>query len=129
MQQTRPFNGPTDSSPDVDFDQAGEKWYTRSFFDLPNRIRKAKEDYYPGLQERLETARKFARGEREMTDAEKKSGKIVTEADLREERRKRELRWHGNLEGFEIIKPDHDVTWDDRFEGWLRVYKSPEDEP
>ena len=58
---------------------------------------------------------------------EEKQNKVVTEDDLREERRQRELRWHGNLEGFEVVRPDKEAAWDERFNGWLRLYVAPQE--
>lgn len=145
--ETRPFVGPSGTTSEVDlfvgaedrnhgpstavgvadteFDKASEGWYYKSFGDLPDRLKKARQDYYDGLKDKLDVARQYANGERQITDAEKKAGKVVTEDDLREERRKRELRWFGSLEGYDIVRPDKDAAWDERFDGWLKVYTAP----
>ncbi len=61
-----------------------------------------------------------------MTAEEKTSTKgPETEQELRDERQKKELRWMGQLEGWEIVKPDSPVTWDPKWEGWLKVYEAP----
>jgi import inner membrane translocase subunit TIM54 len=112
---------------DLDFNLDAEKYYGKSFSNFPEKIKTAREDYYKKLSERLDSARALAMGEREMTEEEKKSTKgPVTEEQLREERRKKELRWHGNLEGWEIMRKEAEVAWDPRWEGWLRVYETPE---
>ncbi|RSH89443.1 mitochondrial import inner membrane translocase subunit tim54 [Saitozyma podzolica] len=112
---------------DLDFNLDAEKYYGKSFSNFPEKIKTAREDYYKKLSERLDSARALAKGEREMTEEEKKSTKgPVTEEQLREERRKKELRWHGNLEGWEIMRKEAEVAWDPRWDGWLRVYETPE---
>ena len=89
---TRPF---TDR--DKGFGEESETWYTKSFAQLPERMAIARRDYYSALEPRLESARALANGERELSEAEKKSTRSpVTEVDLRLERRNRELRWLGN---------------------------------
>ncbi len=111
---------------ELDFGRDTEKWYTKSFAKLPERIETARKDYYSALEPRLQAVRDLANGERELSDAEKKSSKpLVTEENLREERRKRELRWFGNMDGYEIVRKENEVAWDDRFEGWLRVFEPP----
>jgi len=134
---TRPFtnsttitsdNNDNNNNNDLDFDRHSEQWYTKSFADLPNRINTARKDYYSALEPRLESARALDNGEREMTDAEKKSSRpVLTEIDLREERRKKELRWFGNEAGYEIVRKEKEVAWDDSFEGWLRVFTMPDE--
>ena len=115
---TRPF---TDR--DREFGEESESWYSKSFAQLPERMATARKDYYSALEPRLESARALANGERELSEAEQKSNKSrMTEVDLRLERRNRELRWLGNEDGFEIVKKDKPLAWDESFDGWLRVY-------
>ena len=115
---TRPF-----TSSDKDFDRQAEGYYTKAFDEMSARIATARKEYYANLAPRLEAARALASGERELSDAEKKSGReAVTEESLREERRKKELRWFGNEDGREIVRRESEVRWDERWEGWLRVY-------
>ena len=115
------------SSSDIDFDLPSERYYKNDFDDLPGRLEKAKNDYYPDLTARLEEVRSLARGYRELTDAEKKSTKpLVTEEDLKAERLKREMRWRGQVEGWGIVRKEEPVRWDEKWDGWLRVFKSPD---
>ncbi|RXK36691.1 hypothetical protein M231_06078 [Tremella mesenterica] len=108
---------------DLDFDQNVEKFYKKSFDELPKRMQKARDDYYPGLKHRLQ----LTRGEVEPTKDEANS-KIVSESELREERKKKELRWMGNEEGYEIVRKETPVAWDEKWRGWLKIYDDPEKE-
>ncbi|WWD22831.1 hypothetical protein CI109_107325 [Kwoniella shandongensis] len=107
---------------DLEFDRDNEKYYNKAAKQLPERIATARKDYYDALAPRVEEARKYEYGEREQTDEEKKTGKVVRLDELKEERKKKELRWTGNEEGWEIVKPEKEVTWDDRWDGWLKVF-------
>jgi len=119
---TRPF-----SEGDREWDRDGEKWYTKSFSQLLDRINTARKDYYSALEPRIESARTLASGARELSVAEKKSSKPpLTETDLRAERQKRELRWFGNEDGYEIVRKETEVAWDESFDGWLRVFELSE---
>lgn len=114
---------------DLDFDVSYERYYKKDYAKTPAEVEKERKLYYEDkLPKRLEAARAFARGERELTAEEKKSDKpIETVQMLQEERHKKELRWEGNLEGWEIVRPETPVAWDERFNGWLHVYEaSPE---
>ncbi|ORY27369.1 inner membrane protein import complex subunit Tim54-domain-containing protein [Naematelia encephala] len=110
---------------DLEFDKQAEAWYKKSFSKFPQRIQQARKDYLAALEPKIEDARKYANGEREMTDAEKNAGKVVTELELKQERKAKELRWMGNEEGYEIVKPETDPAWSDIFNGWLKVYDDP----
>ncbi|EKD02255.1 hypothetical protein A1Q2_03402 [Trichosporon asahii var. asahii CBS 8904] len=111
---------------DLDFDTQFEKYYKKDYAKTPEEIGKEREKYYDEkLPKRVEAAKAFARGEREITPEEQKSDKPVeTVQMLRDERNKKELRWEGNLEGWSIVKPDTPVAWDPRFAGWLKVYQA-----
>ncbi|OCF59783.1 mitochondrial import inner membrane translocase subunit TIM54 [Kwoniella mangroviensis CBS 10435] len=128
----RPFNP---SSGDLDFDVASEEYYNKDSRKLPTKIEEARKDYYDNLKVRIEEARKYENGEREMSEEEKKSGKVVRVDDLMDERKKKELRWMGNEEGWEIIRPESQVSWDERWlngngngDGWLKVFELPKSE-
>ncbi|KAI9632091.1 inner membrane protein import complex subunit Tim54-domain-containing protein [Dioszegia hungarica] len=111
---------------DLDFDRQAERYFKNDFDDLPARLQKAKDDYYPDLSARLADVRALAAGERELTDAEKKSTKpLVSEEDLRDERKKKELRWRGQVEGWGIVRKEQGVTYEDGWEGWLSVFREP----
>jgi len=116
--------GPVES-PDTAFDEQSETYYKKAAWEVPERIAKAREDYYSSLATRLESVRALDRGEREMTK-EEREGKRVTENELREERKKKELRWRGMEEGWDIVRPETQVTWVDGWQGWLKVFKAPE---
>jgi import inner membrane translocase subunit TIM54 len=129
-QQTRPLEGhhPDQASgpSDLDFDAEKEAWYKKAWAKLPEKIAEARKDYYKELQTRIDDTRALARGDRQLTEAEKVSTKpLVSEADLVSERKKKELRWMGQEEGWGIVNAP--VTWDERFEGWLRIYQSAQD--
>jgi import inner membrane translocase subunit TIM54 len=118
------IQGPTREFTDSDltFNAESEAYYPKWYKDTIGRTETARKDYYTKLEERLKDARAFANGEREMTKVEEKNQKVTTENDLREERRKRELRWMGTEDGFEVVKPDSPIAWEDKWRGWLKVY-------
>jgi import inner membrane translocase subunit TIM54 len=41
---------------------------------------------------------------------------------------KKEKRWRGDLEGWEILKPQREVAWDDRFADTLRIFIDPRED-
>ncbi|KAI0748556.1 inner membrane protein import complex subunit Tim54-domain-containing protein [Daedaleopsis nitida] len=124
MQPQKPFIAelfPTD----LDFDREAESYYKKSLVrDFLSEIEKARADYYKSLVKKLDTARALARGTREPTKEEIKYPP-PTEVELRAERLKNEKRWTTDEEGFNIIRPDRDVEWDERFRDVLRVYTDP----
>ncbi|TFK92326.1 hypothetical protein K466DRAFT_540099 [Polyporus arcularius HHB13444] len=113
------------SPTDLDFDREAESYYKKSVVrDFLKEIQDARKSYYDNLAKKLETARALARGTREPTKAER-DYPPPTEVELRAERLKKELQWRSNEEGFDIIRPDKDVEWDERFRSVLRVYTDP----
>lgn len=140
--ETRPMTAPDASSPpasadptpadafqsDLDFDKAVEAWYKPSWVkSFLSDIQKAREAYYAELPKKLEVARALARGTREPTKDEQ-AYPPPTEVELRAERLKKELRWRTDEAGWEIVKPDTPVAWDDRFTNVLRVFVEPSPE-
>lgn len=133
---SRPISGPSSSysgaplftpdekqpSNDLDFDRENESYYLKSVSKYASEIQKARDEYYSKLPERLATARTLARGEREPTK-EEISNPPPTEVELRAERMKKETRWRDNEEGWDIVRPDKDVAWDERFERALNVFE------
>ncbi|WWC57939.1 uncharacterized protein I303_100474 [Kwoniella dejecticola CBS 10117] len=115
----------SDKAGDLSFDQEKEKWYNKDSRELPTRIETARKDYYETLAPRITAAREYEMGQREMTEEEQKSGKVTRLDELKEERKKKELRWMGNLEGWDIVRPESQVAWDERWEGWLSVFELP----
>lgn len=136
MKHTRPFHGPSDVPPanesnfitpagsDLDFDAAVEQYYKSSTHKLPDEIAKARADYYAALPARLKAARDLARGLREPTK-EERANPPPTEVELRSERMRKELRWRSDEEGWEIVRPDRPVAWDERFRDALKVFVDP----
>ncbi|EJF66121.1 hypothetical protein DICSQDRAFT_78265 [Dichomitus squalens LYAD-421 SS1] len=113
------------SPTDLDFDREAESYYKKTVVrDFLSEIEKARKEYYDGLAKKLETARALARGTREPTK-EERDYPPPTEVELRAETLKKEQRWTSDEEGFNIIRPDKDVEWDERFRGVLRVYTDP----
>ena len=113
------------SPTDLDFDRAAESYYKKSVVrDFLKEIESARKRYYDDLAMKLETARALARGTREPTK-EERDNPPPTEVELRAERLKKELRWRTDEEGFNIIRPDKNVEWDERFRDVLKVYTDP----
>lgn len=144
MDHTRPFIAPPPSlnSPDallstsdafdarpqhdLDFSVDAEWYYKPSLQKIPTEIEKARTEYYAALPERLATARALARGEREPTKDEVHAPP-PTEVELRAERVQKEMRWRADLAGWEIVKPQTPVVWDERMRGALRVFEERPD--
>jgi import inner membrane translocase subunit TIM54 len=141
---TRPFQGPTREDQgvtteegtgklirqggDLDFDLEGESFTRNSFKKFPSQIETARKDYYDALRTRVESVMDLQAGRRQMTDAEL-SGKTKVEIldEMKDERLKKEMRWYGGEDGYEIVKPEVPVVWDPRWDRWLRVFVKPED--
>ena len=116
---TRPFD-----RAHVDFDVSAEGYYKSSTADFPADVQKARSEYYKALPEKLSTARALARGEREPTKSEIEASP-PTEVELRAERLKKETRWRADERGWDIVRPDTPVEWDERWEGALQVFVDP----
>jgi import inner membrane translocase subunit TIM54 len=106
---------------DLDFDKDAESYYKSSLSNFTADIEKVRTKYYEGLPAKLATARELARGTREPTKEEFENPP-PTEVELRAERLKKEKRWRDDVEGWEIINPEHGAVWDERFRTALRVY-------
>ncbi|KAG6898257.1 hypothetical protein C0992_000702 [Termitomyces sp. T32_za158] len=109
------------SQGDLDFDKEVEWWYKGSLSKFTSEIEKARDKYYDKLPAKLATARELARGVREPTK-EELDNPPPTEVELRAERMKKELRWRHDVAGWDIIKPQQKVVWDDRFRTALRIF-------
>ncbi|KAI0784391.1 inner membrane protein import complex subunit Tim54-domain-containing protein [Abortiporus biennis] len=113
---------------DLEFGGEAESYYKQSLVNsFASDIQKAREEYYKSLPGKLEVARSLARGTREPTK-EEQSYPPPTEVELRAERIKKELRWRNDEQGWDVIKPEKDVEWDERFRGVLRVFVEPPSE-
>jgi import inner membrane translocase subunit TIM54 len=132
MKHTHPFvssvlsNAQDDavSEGDLNFDRSAETYYPPSSAKIPDNIATAREEYYKTAIEKLKTARTLARREREPTDDELKSPP-PTEVEIHDERLKKELRWRGEERGWQIVKPDSPVEWDQRMDGLFKVFTDP----
>ncbi|KAI0312086.1 inner membrane protein import complex subunit Tim54-domain-containing protein [Amylostereum chailletii] len=131
MCQTRPFDASSlsaseesTSTSDLAFDTEAEGFYKSSTAKLPEETSQARDTYYRGLAEKLKTARELARGEREPSSAERETPP-PTEVELRAQRLKKELRWRGEEKGWDIVKPNTPVAWDEKMQGALRVFVEP----
>ena len=140
MCETRPFIGPqaesasqfvssdkatSPSNPqvasDLAFDIDCESYYKSSTASIPSDIQKARDSFYKELPAKLATARALAFRDREPTSDEI-AKPPPTEVELRAERLKKELRWRGDEKGWDIVRPDSPVQWDQRMEDALKVF-------
>ena len=116
------------SPSDLDFDREAETYYKKSIVrDYASDIEKARKEYYEGLAKKLEITRALSRGTREPTKEERENPP-PTEVELRTERFNKELRWTSDEEGWNVVRPDKDVEWDERFRDLLKVYIDPQRE-
>lgn len=107
---------------DLDFDLPAESYYAGAF--TPSETEKARKTYYDALPAKLATARALARGTRAPTKDEDKHPP-PTEVELRAERLKKEMRWRGDEAGWDIVKPNQPVEFDERFADNLQVFDEP----
>ena len=120
-------DAPTTNFGDLDFDKGVESYYKKSLDSLHEDTEKARKKYYEDLAAKLDTARQLARGTREPTKEELENPP-PTEVELRAERLKKERRWRDDLEGWDIIKPSSNVSWDEGCRGALRIFITPNNE-
>lgn len=99
---------------DVDWGKETESYYKASVHKIPSEIEKARNTYYKELPKRIALARTLERREREPTEAESQNPP-PSEVELRAERLSKESKWRTNLNGWELIRPDAEIEWDDRF--------------
>jgi import inner membrane translocase subunit TIM54 len=118
--QTRPF----EPSTDLDYGLDAEHYYKSSMKKYAANVEKIRAGYYKALPDKLKTARDLARGNREPTKDEI-NYPPPTEVELRAERLKKELRWRCDVAGWDIIKPEAPVAFDERFNGALQVFVDP----
>lgn len=145
MKQTRPIAPPTSPSMsasefevpegeaiqsveprggDLDFDVEAETYFKSSLSETVAEIEKYRQKYYDALPAKLETARALARGTREPTKDELARAP-PTEVELRAERMKKELRWRGDAAGWELVRREKGVVWDERFAAAMKVFEDP----
>jgi len=118
--QTRPF----EPSTDLDYGLDAEHYYKSSMKKYAESVEKTRTGFYKALPDKLKTARDLARGNREPTKDEI-NYPPPTEVELRAERLKKELRWRSDVAGWDIIKPETPVAFDERFNGPLQVFVDP----
>jgi import inner membrane translocase subunit TIM54 len=119
-----PAPSPAAPTTDLDFDRDGEAVYKRSLRKWPAEVEKARADYYAALPAKLATARALARRTREPTKDEE-AQPPPSELELRQERMKKEQRWRADMAGWDVVRPDAPVAWDERFRAALRVFADP----
>jgi import inner membrane translocase subunit TIM54 len=130
MKSTRPLQGPdpfptkSDDNRDLGFDARAEYYYKKDVSSTISNIEKARQSFYKDLPAKLKVARDLSRRVREPTKDEL-NNPPPTEVELRAERLKKELRWRDDVEGWEIVRPEAEVTWDDRFRDTLSVFVDP----
>ena len=107
---------------DLDWGLDSEERYPPYFLKSDKNLAEARESYYKALPQHLKDARDLARGLREPSKIEK-NDPSKTEAELREERFKKEKEWRNAEMGFDIIRPSRGVEWDEKFRGSLRVFE------
>jgi mitochondrial import inner membrane translocase subunit TIM54 len=105
---------------DLDWGVETEAYYKTSLYNLPSDIESAQNAYYKELPKRLAIARALDRQEREPTRDESRNPP-PTEVELRAERLSREFKWRNSLHGWDLIRPDHKIEWDERFAS-LKVF-------
>ena len=118
--RTRPF----EPSTDLDYGLDAERYYKSSMKKYAESVEKIRTGFYKALPDKLKTARDLARGNREPTQDEF-NYPPPTEVELRAERLKKELRWRSDVAGWDIIKPESPVAFDERFDGALQVFVDP----
>ncbi|KAF9265701.1 mitochondrial import inner membrane translocase subunit TIM54 [Marasmius fiardii PR-910] len=109
---------------DLDLGKEAEVFYRSSLSTMHEEIEKERKKYYEALPAKLETARALARGLREPTKEEMESPP-KTEVELRAERMKKEKRWRADAKGWDIVKPDNEVSYDERFNDALKMFVDP----
>ncbi|KAJ3745501.1 mitochondrial import inner membrane translocase subunit Tim54 [Lentinula detonsa] len=126
---TREWQGPSSNSNNPTFNappppQGGDldfALHTESFY----KSSKARKKYYNELPRRLWVAREFARRAKEAYDSDP-SQFPPSEVQLRLERFEKEKRWMRDEEGWEIVRPERGVRWDERLRAiGLRVFVEP----
>ena len=125
------FVGEVPDSPpqggDLDWGLESEEKYTPYFLKTEKNISESKESYYKALPQHLKDTRDLTRGLREPSRLEK-SDPPKTEMELREQRFEKEKEWRNSLMGFNIVRPEKGVEWDERWRGSIRVFDlSPEE--
>lgn len=110
--------------PGADLGLDAEHYYKSSMKKYAESVEKIRTEYYKALPDKLKTARDLARGKREPTKDEI-NYPPPTEVELRAERLKKELRWRSDVAGWDIIKPESPVAFDERFNGALEVFVDP----
>jgi mitochondrial import inner membrane translocase subunit TIM54 len=130
MKSTRPFEGPdlfstaSSDNRDLSFDAGAEYYYKKEVSSTVSNIEKARENFYKELPAKLKVARDLSRRVREPTKDEV-NNPPPTEVELRAERLKKELRWRDDVEGWEMVRPEAEVAWDERFQDALSVFVDP----
>ncbi|KAJ3827829.1 inner membrane protein import complex subunit Tim54-domain-containing protein [Lentinula raphanica] len=123
-----PYAPPPPQGGDLDFALHSEAYYKsslRSPMSIPPSNPKARAAYYADLPKKLWVAREFAQRVHEGT-VQDPSKIPSSEVQLRLERFEKEKRWMRDEEGWEIVRPERGVCWDERLRATgLRVFVRP----
>ncbi|KAJ3752881.1 inner membrane protein import complex subunit Tim54-domain-containing protein [Lentinula raphanica] len=128
-----PYAPPPPQGGDLDFALHSEAYYKsslRSSMSIPPSNPKARAAYYADLPKKLWVAREFAqRGSIHSQTLQDPSKIPPSEVQLRLERFEKEKRWMRDEEGWEIVRPERGVCWDERLRATgLRIFVKPSSE-
>ncbi|CED84375.1 Mitochondrial import inner membrane translocase subunit Tim54 [Phaffia rhodozyma] len=130
QEPSRDFQGPTnelvelgkEQGGDLDFDLEDGEWRVPGNFEkTPKQVEERMKTYYEGLPPKLKAVWELRKGTREPTDAEQRHPPFSLEEYL-EGQIKRERRAKGDLAGYELLKKNSPLTWDDRFNAKWKVW-------
>ncbi|WFD19625.1 mitochondrial import inner membrane translocase subunit tim54 [Malassezia caprae] len=107
-------------SSDLHWGVDAEQYYPPAFNRTLQDIVRYRQDYYGELQKELQATREIQRRVREPTKYEQRNPPR-NEIELRGERFDREKMWRNSEQGYEILKPEAPVCWDETWRGSLRV--------
>lgn len=102
-------------SADLDVGLNDEWHYRKTFSETPLNIFNGRKAFYEELPAKLKVARELENRDRLPTKDEQKYPP-PTEADLRQERLKKEKKWRNDLQGWILTRFGSQVPWDPRFE-------------
>lgn len=108
---------------DLDWGLQEETYYPKYAAKTVDGIYKERENFYEALRRELKATREISRGEREPTKSEQRS-MPKTEIELRHDRFEKERQWRNSEQGYNIVKPDAGVQWDESWRGSLRVFRT-----
>jgi import inner membrane translocase subunit TIM54 len=120
----QPRDGPPPQGGDLDWGLRSDDFILPRFRKTQKLVEKQRKEFYDGLPRRLQDTRSLVRGEREATKMET-NDPPKSEAELREERFRKEREWRNTLEAYEVLRTEQGVAWSEAFRGALRVFERP----